>query len=275
MAIIKSLSAYAKLASPSFTTPTLGVASATSLIASSTVKGDYSHFPNGVYVGGTIGGGIGSATTSIGNTVGEIYTLANGFLNFNFDLYLRRDAANTFAQRNSTNAQTYRLYETYTDASNYSRLSISAPAGGPITFASEAAGTGTAKPIDFYVGGIKVAEATASYFFAPAKLYVGAEAIFRNSVSDDANAALLITGGTAGITAFGGRSASFPAFKRSSAVLQGRLADDSAFCQVQGKLTTDVNATTGLTAGVLAATTNATITITDASGQVYRVPCII
>lgn len=34
-------------------------------------------------------------------------------------------------------------------------------------------------------------------------------------------------------------------------------------------------ATTGLTAGVLAATTNATISITDSTGQVYRIPCII
>lgn len=35
------------------------------------------------------------------------------------------------------------------------------------------------------------------------------------------------------------------------------------------------SATTGLTAGVLAALTNATIVITDASGQAYRIPCII
>jgi hypothetical protein len=34
-------------------------------------------------------------------------------------------------------------------------------------------------------------------------------------------------------------------------------------------------ATTGLTPGVLAATTNATLTITDSTGQVYRIPCII
>lgn len=34
-------------------------------------------------------------------------------------------------------------------------------------------------------------------------------------------------------------------------------------------------ATTGLTAGVLAALTNATIVILDATGQAYRVPCII
>lgn len=34
-------------------------------------------------------------------------------------------------------------------------------------------------------------------------------------------------------------------------------------------------ATTGLTPGVLAATTNATIVITDSGGQAYRIPCII
>ena len=38
-----------------------------------------------------------------------------------FDLSLFRDAANTLAQRNGTNAQTFRVYNTYTDASNYER----------------------------------------------------------------------------------------------------------------------------------------------------------
>jgi len=37
----------------------------------------------------------------------------------NPDLSLYRDAADTLAQRRSTNAQTFRLYNTYTDASNY------------------------------------------------------------------------------------------------------------------------------------------------------------
>lgn len=40
------------------------------------------------------------------------------------DLILARDAANTLAQRNSTNAQRFNLYNTYTDASNYEQLSI-------------------------------------------------------------------------------------------------------------------------------------------------------
>jgi len=40
------------------------------------------------------------------------------------DLILTRDAAQTLAQRNSTNAQVFRVYNTYTDASNYERLAI-------------------------------------------------------------------------------------------------------------------------------------------------------
>jgi hypothetical protein len=40
-------------------------------------------------------------------------------------------------------------------------------------------------------------------------------------------------------------------------------------------LTLGNSATTGLTPGVLAATTNASIEVTDQSGQVYRIPCII
>lgn len=42
----------------------------------------------------------------------------------NTDLALYRDAADTLAQRRSTNAQTFRVYNTYTDASNYERGSV-------------------------------------------------------------------------------------------------------------------------------------------------------
>lgn len=78
-----------------------------------------------------------------------------------------------------------------------------------------------------------------------------------------------------GLLQWGGATPSFPALKRSTTVLQARLADDSAFAPLQGALRTAANAVTGLTNGVLSATTNATIVITDASGQDYRVPCII
>lgn len=42
------------------------------------------------------------------------------------DVVLARDAANALAQRNGTNAQTLRAYETFTDSSNYKRLSLNA-----------------------------------------------------------------------------------------------------------------------------------------------------
>tara|TARA_R110000868_G_scaffold143263_5_gene361237 strand:- start:9357 stop:11444 length:2088 start_codon:yes stop_codon:yes gene_type:complete len=68
------------------------------------------------------------------------------------DLFLYRDgAAGSLAQRNSTNAQTFRLYNTYTDASNYERLSIGYVAN-VATIRNEAAGTGTVRDTSFVYG---------------------------------------------------------------------------------------------------------------------------
>jgi hypothetical protein len=57
------------------------------------------------------------------------------------DVRLFRDAANTLAQRNAANAQTFRCYGTYTDASNYVRLALSSTSTA-VTLAAETAGTG-------------------------------------------------------------------------------------------------------------------------------------
>ena len=71
------------------------------------------------------------------------------------DVYLERDAANVLAQRQGTNAQTYRLYNTYTDASNYERgflrWSSNVFEVGP-----EAAGTGTARPMRITAATLKL-----------------------------------------------------------------------------------------------------------------------
>jgi len=64
---------------------------------------------------------------------------------------------------------------------------------------------------------------------------------------------------------FGGTTSSFPAIKRSTTSLQARLADDSAFTNIQGKLTTD----TAYTAGVQVPT--GYITIYDSTGTPYKV----
>ena len=58
------------------------------------------------------------------------------------DLRLYRDAAGTLAQRNGTNAQEYRLYNTYTDASNYERAFLKWDSN-LLTLGTAGDGTGT------------------------------------------------------------------------------------------------------------------------------------
>jgi len=59
----------------------------------------------------------------------------------NMDVALLRDAANTLALRNSTNAQAFRFYGAYTDTSNYVRGVISA-SSTLISLLAQTAGTG-------------------------------------------------------------------------------------------------------------------------------------
>jgi hypothetical protein len=69
---------------------------------------------NGLKIGQSVSGHLDISASDFG--VG--FNLLNG------RVLLSTDAANTFAQRDGTNAQTYRLYNTYTNASNYQRTSI-------------------------------------------------------------------------------------------------------------------------------------------------------
>jgi hypothetical protein len=62
------------------------------------------------------------------------------------DTSLYRDAADTLAQRRSTNPQTFRVYNTYTDASNYERLGITW-ASTICTISPENAGTGSPRAL--------------------------------------------------------------------------------------------------------------------------------
>lgn len=112
------------------------------------------------------------------------------------DLVLARDAANTLRQSNGVNPQIARWYGTRTDASNGDWLETSKAAGGAAYLRTVANGTGTASTLALGVAGTNW---------------------------------LMVT--TAGLTAFGSSVAatsSFPALKRSSAILVSRLADDSA-----------------------------------------------
>ncbi len=63
------------------------------------------------------------------------------------DVSFGRDAANTLAQRNGTNAQAFRVYNTFTDASNYERGEASWTSN-TFTVATARAGTGSARTME-------------------------------------------------------------------------------------------------------------------------------
>jgi hypothetical protein len=58
------------------------------------------------------------------------------------DVFLYRDAANTLALRNGTAAQAFNVYNSYTDASNYSRLTMYADGSANYYIGTQKAGTG-------------------------------------------------------------------------------------------------------------------------------------
>ena len=70
------------------------------------------------------------------------------------DAMFVRESANTVSLRNSTNAQTFNVHGTYTDASNYRRLRSTMTTGGAVTIAAEGLGTGaTGNSLAFAVNG--------------------------------------------------------------------------------------------------------------------------
>lgn len=226
------------------------------------------------------------------------------------DLMLYRDAANTLAQRNGTNAQTIRIYNTYTDGSNYER-SFAQWSSNIFHIGTEAGGTGSARDMRlgpnasggwlhfrtsnsdrWSINGsghlIAVADNTydigASGANRPRAIYVATSGSFGGAVSagntsgfatgrmllntPDSNGVVKI--GNAGGTdfdrlQFGGTTSSFPALKRSTTILQARLADDSAFAPIQGIHRTHTNAVAETP------TATHTIEIQDASGTTYKV----
>ena len=198
------------------------------------------------------------------------------------DLFLARDAADTLAQRRTTNAQTFRLYNTFTDASNYERAKMEW-ASNVLRIGTEKAGTGTARALEFQTDGTtRLTIATDGVVVAPNRIETGndlqagvSRALFFGA-SGAGNGRLQNSGdGVFGLYSraaaeirfqFGGTTSSFPAIKRSTTSLQARLADDSAFTNIQGKLTTE----TAYTAG--APTAAGYLVLYDSNGTAYKVP---
>lgn len=217
---------------------------------------------------------VGNAILTWGNT-------NNTFTGYTADTILRRDAANTLALRNSTNAQAFNIYNTYTDASNYERGFVKWNTN-VLKIGTEKAGTGTARALEFQTDGTTRLTISAAGDVTVAGLMnisssgirassTGYGLFWSNSTTfnNRADGVLTISNYAEngfGRLQFGGTTSSFPALKRSTTSLQVRLADDSGYTNIQGKLTTE----TAYTAG--APTATGYIVLYDSTGTAYKVP---
>jgi hypothetical protein len=122
------------------------------------------------------------STSSIGFTSGALATTSRdtfitrhsaGFIGasvaFNSNTLVTSDAAETLAQRNGTNAQTLRVYGTFTDASNYVRASLSSTSTA-VTLAAQTAGTGADDiPLNLTAAGTGTVKVNSNLEIADAK----------------------------------------------------------------------------------------------------------
>lgn len=109
-------------------------------------------FDNGSNLGGLYI--LGATGTRVNSVAYFGWTNSNAY-NGTLDLALYRDAAAVLAQRNGTNAQTFRVYNTYTDASNYERGKFEW-ASNELRIGTEKAGTGSARGLALQVDGVNV-----------------------------------------------------------------------------------------------------------------------
>ena len=102
----------------------------------------------------------GGATMSLGSGGGGPIIRSDGAFSWSSgtnitsaaDLSLARDAADTLAQRRTTNPQTFRLYNTFTDASNHER-GFMRWSSNVLQIGTEKAGTGSVRNLDFQIDG--------------------------------------------------------------------------------------------------------------------------
>lgn len=92
-----------------------------------------------------------TSTYNIGSTVSQPNNIYTASLVFSNQVSLTSDVANSISQRNGASAQTFNIYGTYTDPSNYERLAV-AYTGGIFQLTTQAAGTGVVRALKFNAG---------------------------------------------------------------------------------------------------------------------------
>lgn len=129
-----------------------------------TIAGSNTVLGTNTGIAGTLAMG---ASTQLGwsSTVGGPFSSSQ-------DVILVRDAANTLAQRNGTTAQVRRIYNTFTDASNYERSTL-LWSNNLAFLQNEIAGTGVKRPLLYNSGVFTIASIpTAASAGAGARLFV-------------------------------------------------------------------------------------------------------
>ena len=159
------------------------------------------------------------------------------------DVLLFRDAANTLALRNGTANQAFRIYNTYTDASNYERATIGW-SGNILQIGTANAGTGLARSLELQTNGTTrltissdasgVTSATGVDFISGGGLQLAGtyqiRASSRARLSFPADGVITLNDWAATSFSrlqFGGTTSAFPSLKRNGTFIQARLADDS------------------------------------------------
>jgi hypothetical protein len=210
------------------------------------------------------------------------------------DLSLFRDAADTLAQRRTTNPQVFRIYNTYTDASNHER-GFMRWSSNVLQIGTEKGGTGSARALEFQTDGVTRMTIAGS----GGTINVGSGAQFgSNGIQVASTASLRFSGGAIGSSSdlwmlrsgsgiirfatgsststadfnrlqFGGTTSSFPALKRDTTTLQVKLADNSAFTAIAASnlvLTDNTGAETATFDAQSKLTDNRTYDLPDRSG---------
>jgi hypothetical protein len=225
------------------------------------------------------GGGVGCNFDSIVGISGSLqFGVASGTTAGDLIL-LRDDAANTLGQRNGTAAQTFRIYNTYTDASNFERGFLRWSSNILQIGTEKGSGGGTARALEFQTDGVtrvtissgvgNISATNAVLAQSDCGLFNGLGVVVANGrfvawtdgSTNSSTRDLQLNRVGAGILRvqsnttdfnrinFGGDTTSFPALKRSSTALQVRLADDSAYSVMDAQLRAQgtAPATTGAT----------------------------
>jgi hypothetical protein len=191
-----------------------------------------------------IGGGGFRATSYIDVNIIGLITSSSGGIGFSsggtgatYDTALFRDAAGTLALRNGVNPQTFRLYNTYTDATTFERLNIKWDTNVLKIGTEKGTSGGTARSMELQTDGV-----TRMTLGPNGNVYIAGfvnPAYLRLQYGGGGNCHMycpgdgMVTLYNLAETGFnriqlGGITSSFPAIKRNGAAIQIRLADDSA-----------------------------------------------